>query len=111
MTSLRRALSKIAIVGCGILGVAWQACAASPNGMKLYVFSSYPLDIAKSALSSAATGDEKILIPVGFFLIKHPKGNILFDTGANDKLIGDKTYWGTMAAMLDKGVNADLAID
>jgi N-acyl homoserine lactone hydrolase len=111
MTSLHRILSKVAIVGCAILGVAWQACAASPEGMKLYIFSSQPLDIAKSALSSAATGDEKILIPVAFFLIKHPKGNILFDTGDNDRIITDQTYWGPMAAMLDKGVSADLAID
>jgi glyoxylase-like metal-dependent hydrolase (beta-lactamase superfamily II) len=79
--------------------------------MKLYIFTSQPLDIAKSALSSAATGDEKIVIPVAFFLIKHPKGNILFDTGDNDKVITDQTYWGPMAAMLDKGVSADLAID
>src|SRR6266571_5450115 len=111
MTSLHGILSKVAIVGCAILGVAWQACAASPEGMKLYIFSSQPLDIAKSALSSAATGDEKILIPVAFFLIKHPKGNILFDTGDNDRIITDQTYWGPMAAMLDKGVSADLAID
>jgi len=79
--------------------------------MKLYIFTSQPLDIAKSALSSAATGDEKILIPVSFYLIKHPKGNILFDTGDNDRVITDKTYWGPLAAMLDKGVQADLAID
>jgi N-acyl homoserine lactone hydrolase len=111
MTSLHRTLSKVAIVGCAILGLASQACAASPEGMKLYIFSSQPLDIAKSALSSAATGDEKILIPVAFFLIKHPKGNILFDTGDNDRIITDQTYWGPMAAMLDKGVSADLAID
>lgn len=111
MTSLHKTLSKLAIVGCAIWGVAWQACAASPEGMKLYIFSSQPLDIAKSALSSAATGDEKILIPVAFFLIKHPKGNILFDTGDNDRIITDQTYWGPMAAMLDKGVSADLAID
>jgi len=111
MTSLRRAFAKVAIVACAITGLAWQACAASPEGMKLYVFTSQPLDIAKSALSSAATGDEKILIPVAFFLIKHPKGNILFDTGDNDKIITDQTYWGPMAAMLDKGVSADLAID
>src|SRR6201986_4527378 len=111
MISFRRTLSKVAIIGCAISGLASQATAASPEGMKLYSFTSFPLDIAKSALSSAATGDEKILIPVGFFLIKHPKGNILFDTGDNDKVITDKTYWGPMAAMLDKGVNADLAID
>src|SRR5258705_11731970 len=111
MTSLHRMLSKVAIVGCAILGVAWQACAASPEGMKLYIFSAQPLEISKSALSSAATGDEKILIAVAFFLIKHPKGNILFDTGDNDRIITDQTYWGPMAAMLDKGVSADLAID
>src|SRR5215471_9551794 len=111
MISLRRTFAKIAIAGCAITGLAWQACAASPEGMKLYIFTSQPLDIAKSALSSAATGDEKILIPVAFFLIKHPKGNILFDTGDNDKIITDQTYWGPMAAMLDRGVSADLAID
>ena len=111
MISFRRTFAKVAIVGCAISGLAWQACAASPEGMKLYIFTSQPLDIAKSALSSAATGDEKIVIPVAFFLIKHPKGNIMFDTGDNDKVITDKTYWGPMAAMLDKGVNPDLAID
>jgi glyoxylase-like metal-dependent hydrolase (beta-lactamase superfamily II) len=79
--------------------------------MKLYQFTSQYLDIAKSALSSAATGNEKILIPVGFYLIKHPKGDVVFDTGDNDKIITDQTYWGPMAAMLDKGVKADLAID
>src|ERR1700674_4244112 len=111
MISCGRTFAKVAIVGCAISGLAWQACAASPEGMKLYIFSSQPLDIAKSALSSAATGDEKIVIPVAFFLIKHPKGNIMFDTGDNDKIITDQTYWGPMAAMLDKSVRADLAID
>jgi glyoxylase-like metal-dependent hydrolase (beta-lactamase superfamily II) len=87
------------------------ATAASPEGMKLYVFTSQPLDISKAALSSVATGDEKFMIPVGFFLIKHPKGNVLFDTGDNDKVITDTTYWGPLAGLLDKGVSADLAID
>jgi glyoxylase-like metal-dependent hydrolase (beta-lactamase superfamily II) len=81
------------------------------EGMKLYVFTSQPLDIARSALSAAATGSEKFMIPVAFFLIKHPKGNILFDTGDNDKVITDPTYWGPSASLLDKGVKADLAID
>src|ERR1700739_1686297 len=111
MTSLRGLIAGAAIGACVLTGLASQASAASPEGMKLYLFTSYPLDIAKSALSSAATGDEKILIPVAFFLIKHPKGNIMFDTGDNDKIITDKTYWGPMAAMLDKGVNPDLAIE
>src|SRR6266446_7313109 len=111
MIIFRTVLTGLAIAACALSGLAWPASAASPEGMKLYIFTSQPLDIAKSALSSAATGDEKIVIPVAFFLIKHPKGNILFDTGDNDKIITDQTYWGPMAAMLDKGVKADLAID
>jgi N-acyl homoserine lactone hydrolase len=109
--SLAKSLGALAIAA-GMIGMtALVATAASPEGMKLYVFTSQPLDIAKSALSSGVTGNEKFMIPVGFFLIKHPKGNVLFDTGDNDKVITDKTYWGPMAGLLDKGVSADLAID
>jgi N-acyl homoserine lactone hydrolase len=109
--SLAKSFGALAIAA-GMIGMtALAATAASPEGMKLYVFTSQPLDIAKSALSSGATGNEKFMIPVGFFLIKHPKGNVLFDTGDNDKVITDKTYWGPMAGLLDKGVSADLAID
>jgi N-acyl homoserine lactone hydrolase len=111
MTSIARLLAKFAIGACAVAGLGSQALAASPDGMKLYSFTSFPLDIAKSALSSAATGDEKIIVPVGFFLIKHPKGNVMFDTGDNDRLVNDKTYWGPMAAMLDKGVDPNLTID
>src|SRR5215471_11585252 len=108
---MTRIFAKLAMVSCAMFGLGLPASAASPEGMKLYLFTSQQLDIAKSALSSAATGDDKILIPVGFYLIKHPKGNILFDTGDNDRIITDQTYWGPMAAMLDRGVKADLAID
>ncbi len=111
MKSVRRLLAKAAIGACAAAGFASQVYAASPEGMKLYWFTSYPLDIAKSALSSATSGDEKIIVPVGFFLIKHPKGNIMFDTGTNDSLLKDKSYWGPLAAMLDKGVDPDLSID
>jgi N-acyl homoserine lactone hydrolase len=111
MSSITRLLAKFAMGACAAALLASQAPAASPEGMKLYSFTSFPLDIAKSALSSAATGDEKIIVPVGFFLIKHPKGNVMFDTGDNDRLVNDKTYWGPMAAMLDKGVDPNLTID
>ena len=47
MISFGRIFAKVAIVGCAISGLSWQACAASPEGMKLYIFSSQPLDIAK----------------------------------------------------------------
>jgi hypothetical protein len=112
MTSVRRLFVKAAVGACALAGLASSgAYAASPEGMKLYQFSSYYLDIAKSALSSAVSGDEKIMVPVGFYLIRHPKGDILFDTGNNDKLLTDKTYWGPLAGLLDKGVDPALAIE
>jgi N-acyl homoserine lactone hydrolase len=35
-----------------------------------------------------------IQIPVEFFVIKHPKGNVLYDTGNNDKIITDPMLLG-----------------
>ena len=67
------------------------AKAESPPGMKLYVFSSGFLNIDKSALQAGAAPG-KIDIPVGFFLIHHPKGNVLFDTGNNDRVIHNAGY-------------------
>ena len=102
-----RLLGVAAVVGC--LWLAAGASAESPPGMRLYVFSSGTLTLDKSGLQTGATG--KITVPVAFFLIKHPKGNILFDTGNNDKIITDPTYWGPFIASLDPGRAPDVAID
>jgi len=109
MISLRRLFASLAVSACAVAGLGSQVSAASPEGMKLYVFSSGALTIDKSALQSTA-GPGKIQIPVGFFLIKHPKGNVLFDTGNNDRIIQDITYWGPLAA-LDPVRTPDVAID
>src|SRR6516165_1796600 len=102
-------IGMVAVVGAWFC-LAAGASAASPEGMKLYVFTSGPLTIDKSALQTGATG--KITVPVAFFLIKHPKGNVLFDTGNNDKIITDPTYWGPLAAMLSAASRSpDVAID
>src|SRR6476646_11040304 len=69
------------------------ACAAYAQDIKLYAFSSGALTIGKGILQNLAPVDPPIQIPVGFFVIKHPKGNIVFDTGNNDKLIADPNYW------------------
>jgi glyoxylase-like metal-dependent hydrolase (beta-lactamase superfamily II) len=108
--TMRKLLLALAVLAGGWLNFAAGACAASPEGMRLYVFTSGALTIDKSALQTGATG--KITVPVAFFLIKHPKGNVLFDTGNNDKIIKDPTYWGPLAAMLSPASRtADLAID
>jgi glyoxylase-like metal-dependent hydrolase (beta-lactamase superfamily II) len=101
---------KLAIAAGVTIGATAQAPAASPDGMKLYVFSSGWLNIEKSALISTAPPG-RFKIPVGFFLIKHPKGNVLFDTGNNDRIITDPTYWGPAIAGVDPDRSPDVAID
>jgi glyoxylase-like metal-dependent hydrolase (beta-lactamase superfamily II) len=104
----------LATAACASLGLTSAAGAASPEGMRLYAFSSGFLSIAKSSLQTGATG-AAIDVPVGFFLIHHPKGNVLFDTGNNDRVLTDPSYWGPLAAMLNNPANnsrsPDLAID
>src|SRR5437870_1664860 len=104
-------VSLATVVGaCGWLAAGASAASPSPEGMRLYVFSSGPLTIDKSALQTGGTG--KITVPVAFFLIKHPKGNVLFETGNNDKIITDPTYWGPLAQMLSaESRSPDVAID
>src|SRR5262249_5453786 len=83
---------------------------APPAGMKMYAFSSGGLTIAKSALQSGAPNTQ-VTVPVGFFVIVHPKGNFLFDTGNNDKIISDPSYWGPFIQPLTPERSPDLARD
>jgi N-acyl homoserine lactone hydrolase len=84
--------------------------AQSPQGMKLYVFSSGALKIGKNILQNLCP-QEEIRIPVGFFVVMHPKGNVLFDTGNNDKIITDPGYWGPFFKSLSPVNTPDVAID
>jgi glyoxylase-like metal-dependent hydrolase (beta-lactamase superfamily II) len=115
--SVRRGRMSRKILGLfsGVLvvlfaGSAALAQTASPAGMKLYAFSSGGLTIAKSALQSGAPSTQ-ITVPVGFFLVRHPKGNFLFDTGNNDKIISDPSYWGPFIKGLTPERGPDVAID
>lgn len=68
--------------------------AESPAGMRMYVLNSGSLSLGKGALQNLAPMEPQIRIPVAFFVIQHPKGNVLFDTGNNDRIIEDPSYWG-----------------
>lgn len=102
-------LIGVAVVMCLIIGFASSVKAASPKGMRLYIFTSGRLTLAKAILQNGAQGDIKI--PVGFFVITHPKGNVLFDTGNNDRIIADPNYWGPFIAVLNPERTPDVAID
>ncbi|MBI1397931.1 MAG: MBL fold metallo-hydrolase [Betaproteobacteria bacterium] len=82
-----------------------------PAGMKLYAFSSGALTIGKGVLQNFGPMDPPIKIPVGFYVVHHPKGNVLFDTGNNDKIITDPSYWGPNFKAIMPVNTPDMAID
>ncbi|HEV8259262.1 MAG TPA: N-acyl homoserine lactonase family protein, partial [Burkholderiales bacterium] len=63
------------------LALLGGAAAAQAQDTRLYAFSHGTLTIGKGILQNLAPNDPPIQIPVGYYVIKHPKGNILFDTG------------------------------
>jgi N-acyl homoserine lactone hydrolase len=91
--------------------LAFAAGAAQAQDIKLYAFSSGALTIGKGILQNLAPVDPPIQVPVGFYVIKHPKGVVVFDTGNNDKIITDlKGHWGPHAGM-NPVHTPDVAID
>jgi N-acyl homoserine lactone hydrolase len=85
--------------------------AAWAQDIKLYAFSSGALTIGKGILQNLGPLDPPIQVPVGFFVVRHPKGNVLFDTGNNDKIITDPSYWGASFTALKPVNTPDVAID
>jgi len=102
-----RALAVAAVALCATLA----AQAESPAGMKLYVLNSGSLKLGRGILQNFGPMEPKIEVPVGMFLIQHPKGNVLFDTGNNDKLITDKSYWGDYAKSFEPAMTPEVSIE
>src|SRR5260370_40369751 len=97
-------------LAAGLFFMSGGAMAAEPpKEMKLYVFTSGALNLDKSIIQNGASG--KAQIPVAFFLIRHPKGDVLFDCGNNDKIITDPDYWGPFLKALDPCRSPDIASD
>ena len=110
LTNLKRSVFGSLVGAAALLGAAAAAYAADPpKEMRLYAFTSGALHLDKSIIQNGASG--KVEIPVGFFLIKHPKGYVLFDCGNNDKIITDPGYWGAAFTALKPVNTPDVAID
>ena len=88
-----------------------SSTALRAQDLKLYAFSSGALTLGKGFLVNGAPMEPQIQVPVGFYVIKHPKGNVLFDTGNNDKIITDPGYWGAAFNALKPVNTPDVAID
>lgn len=62
--------------------------------MQLYMFEAGILQSQKHLFTLNQGVHEPFNVPVPFFLIKHPKGNVLFDTGNALEIVNDKhNHW------------------
>jgi glyoxylase-like metal-dependent hydrolase (beta-lactamase superfamily II) len=97
------------MVACWL--VAPVAQAQAPASPKLYVFTSGSLGgFPKAALQIGGTGNID-WAPVSFYVIKHPKGVVMFDCGNNDKTITDaEGWWGPLAKGFGLKMTKDDAI-
>lgn len=87
------------------------ATAAQAQDTRLYAFSSGALTIGKGVLQNFAAMEPPIVIPVGFYVVKHAKGNVLFDTGNNDNLITDPNWWPEGLRGLKPAMTPEVALD
>ena len=105
-------LSRILGFALGIaVFIVLAPFAAAQQSMKLYVFTSGSLGgFPKAALQIGGQGNID-WAPVSFYVITHPKGNIIFDTGNNDKTITDpEGWWGPLAKGFGLKMTQDDAI-
>lgn len=102
---------KVMAASIGLLVSMALSAAVQAQDIKLYAFSSGALTLGKGALVNLAPMEPQIQVPVGFYVIRHPKGNVLFDTGNNDKIITDPSYWGASFTALKPVNTPDVAID
>ena len=86
---------RSALLGTALaLGLAGSASAA--DGMKLWQLSSGTLTLDKSGLTAGKDIGKMITVPVAMYVIQHPRGLVVFDTGNSANVSGDgcNAYWG-----------------
>ena len=69
--------------------------------MKMHALSGGRVRMRKSVYVPDADRSEMIELPVSCFLLRHPQGNVLFDTGCHPSVPDDPAArWGGLAKMM-----------
>ena len=76
---------------------------AEGKAKKMWALPGAQLTAPASLLMHGGDPANLLDLPCPSFLIEHPKGLVLFDTGCNPKIIDDAVgYWGEVAAQRPK---------
>ncbi len=70
--------------------------------MRLYLFQCGTIRTEKCRLAAGADPEEEIEVPVPFFLIRHPLGNVLFDAGQPRAMVGHASTGAYRAQMSEE---------
>ena len=87
---------RSALLGTALaLGLAAGGASAA-DAIKLYQISSGTLTLDKSGLTAGKDIGKMITVPVAMYILDHPRGLVVFDTGNADDVSGDgcNAYWG-----------------
>src|SRR5262245_11802452 len=100
-TRARRLMSGVAFCAGLVIAAALSATAQRGDSVRLYVLDGGTLTIGDPTVFGLTREDVPDLttMPVPAFLIVHPNGALLWDTGLGDQLIGrpaSETQRGTM---------------
>lgn len=105
-------MAALALVAAG-LTVAAPVQAQSPEGMKLYITSSGDLNLDQGWLTAMTNHGNRIDVPVPMYIIDHPQGLVVFDTGMNIAVVPDNgaEYWGPVAGAFTPTMSREQGID
>lgn len=80
--------------------------------MRLYCFVGGMLSYDQSIMTFMQGMGDRIRVPTLFFLIDHPRGKVLFETGLHPNIARDaRAHWGDRAVALAPEMTPDQAID
>lgn len=89
-------LIRASIFSLSVFMVASPVASSPPEMMKLYQVKSGDLSLNKAFLTANIDFGKIIKVPVAMYIIEHPRGLVLYDTGNADDISDGKceAYWG-----------------
>src|SRR5713226_8462220 len=83
---------------------------ADGKAKRMWALPNAEITVPKSLLMQGAPPDP-ITVPCPAYLIEHPKGLVLFDTGCHPKVADDPSYWGPMGSALQVKYPKEMFLD